>query len=272
MTQTVTPEVEAGGVSDRIKVVTRGLYDTQKLRIQLELRVKRLVREGLMTEAEAEDFFAVPLQRLKDAEASMEKLVWREVRDLPIVDLWLIRVKGVGPRLAALLVANIGNIGRFDTISKLWAYAGLHVIDGRAPKRAVGQKANWNAELKATAWKLGQSFVKIADSPYRKLYDAYKVRITEREIANGNIIWQSDGTKHTPAHHLPKVKPPKKAPAKPEWTLGRINNMALRYVAKRLLAHLWLVWRAMEHLPIREPYCISHQGHTTKDDPWEFVE
>ncbi len=272
MTQATVSATSAGGINDRVKVVTRGLYDTQKLRIQLELRVKRLVREGLMTDAEAEDFFNVPLQRLKDAEAAMEKMVWREVRHLPIVDGWLIRVKGVGPRLAALLVANIGDIGRFDTISKLWAYAGLHVIDGRAPKRAVGQKANWNAELKTTAWKLGQSFVKIADSPYRKLYDAYKVRITEREVANGNIIWQSDGTKVTPAHHLPRVKPPAKAPAKPEWTLGRINNMALRFIAKRLLSHLWLVWRAMEGLAVREPYVIEKQGHTTKDDPWEFVE
>lgn len=282
---------------ERIKLCVRGLYDAQKLRIQLELRIQRLVRDEVMNEEEAKKFFHLPFGWFEKAEHEMQKMVAKETKDLPIVKKWLKKVKGIGPRLSGLLVANIGDIGRFDTVGKLWAYAGMHVIDGRAVKRAKGQKANWNAELKTTCWKIAQSFVKTG-GPYRELYDRYKARIIEREQTKGNVIYQSVNNKWQPisqraldTHPLDASHPPDEAPGEgasqrpiedqsdgasptkaPEWTLGRINNMSLRYIAKRLLSHLWLVWREMEGLPVRDPYCVEYLGHTTIDDPWKFIE
>ncbi len=260
-------------MNDRIKLAVRALYDAQKLRIQLELRIQRLIRDAVMSESEAKYFFELPFSHFEKAEKILEKTVWLEIRDLPIVKLWLSEVKGIGPRLSGLIVANIDDIGRFDTISKLWAYCGLHVKDGAAAKRQKGEQANWNRELKTTLWKAATSFVKCG-GPYRKLYDQYKARIIERTINSGEIVWSGEaGKKKYTAVHVPAGKEVAQPKSAPNWTLGRINNMALRYIAKRLLAHIWLVWRKMEDLPTREPYCVEYQGHNKDsiDDPWDYV-
>lgn len=281
---------------ERIKLCVRGLYDAQKLRIQLELRIARLVRDDLMTEEEAKAFFHLPFGWFEKAEHEMEKMVNNETKDLPIVKKWLRRVRGIGPRLSGLLVANIYDIERFASPGKLYAYCGLHVKDGRAVKRAKGEKANWNAELKTTCWKIGQSFVK-AGGPYRALYDRYKSRIIEREETKGNVIYTMVKNKWIPVSQVPPEPHDERAsqptdeiqendasqtPSEtqtndasqkaPEWTLGRINNMAIRYIVKRLLSHLWEVWRELEGLPIRDPYPIEYLGHQQKDDPWKYVE
>ena len=110
------------------KVAVRSIYDIQKLRIALQLRIKRLVRDNIMSPEEAKKFYKIPLGLLKKAEKSMEKIAWNYTKDMPIVKNWLIKIHGIGPRLASLIVANIGDISRFPTRGKLYAYAGLHVL------------------------------------------------------------------------------------------------------------------------------------------------
>lgn len=274
---------------ERVKLTVRGLYDAQQLRIQLQLRIARLVRDHLMTKKEADRFFKLPFSHFELAEKEMEKLVVAETRNLPIVKKWMKRIHGIGPRLSGLLVANIADVGRFDTVSKLWAYSGLHVVNGHAVKRKKNEKANWNRELKTTAWKIGKSFVTLG-GPYRDLYDRYKARITEREETKGNVIYalipiKGVGERWVPraavnaikkpdevtfASHYEGVEQRKKSPV-PDWTLGHINNMAMRYIVKRFLSHLWLVWREIEDLPTREPYCKEYLGHEHIDDPWSYV-
>ena len=272
------------GSQDSIKLAVRGLYDTQKLRIQLELRIERLVRDGIMTKDEAKEYFALPFRHFEQAELAMEGMVWKEIKHVPIVKDWLAKVKGIGPRISGLIVANIVDIGRFDTVSKLWAYTGLHVIDGKSVKRAKAKpgeeavKANWNHELKTTMWKAAGCLIKVK-GPYRELYDRYKAQITERTINEGKIIWacKEDSPSKYSIAHVPDdivVEDIQVPTTPPEWSLGRINNMALRYIAKRLLAHIWLVWREMDNLPTREPYCTEYLGHSpdSLDNPWKFIE
>lgn len=255
-----------------IKLVVRRLYDAQKLRIQSDLRLQRLIREGIVLKEDAEKVFAKALEHEQAAEREYEKIVWREVKDLPIIIKWLDHVRGIGPRLSGLLVANIGDIAKFPNVAKLWAYAGLHVVDGRAAKRAKGEKANWNAELKTTAWKIAGSFLK-AGGPYKQMYDTYRVRLVEREVTKGNIVWgkPASGSKYT-AVHIPAGTEPGKPPTNPEWTLGRMHNMAMRRTAKMFLSHLWHAWREIEGLPIRPSYAQEYLGHESYIGPWEILE
>ena len=268
-------EVKEFNIS-RVKLLVRGLYDAQKLRIQLELRIQRLIREEIMTRKEADSFFELPFSMFKKAEDAMAKSVARETKDHPIVKAWLGKVPGIGPRLAGLLVANIAPIERFATASKLWAYAGLHVKDGKAVKRVKGQNSNWNQELKTTAWKISQSFIK-QDHEYRKRYDEYKARIIERETNKGNIIWGMVNSKyvalHVPENDETEYSKTWTGKVKPDWTLMRVNNMALRKIAKMMLCHLWEVWRKLEDLPLRDPYCVEYLGHDrdSLSDPWDYV-
>lgn len=260
---------------DYVKLVVRRLYDAQKLRIQSDLRLQRLIREEIVLKEEAEKTFGQARKLEEDTEKEYERIVWREIRNERIVKEWLIRVRGIGPRLAGLLVALIGDIGKFSNVSKLWAYAGLHVVNGRAAKRSKGERANWSDELKTTAWKIGKSFVK-AGGPYAELYRTYKQYLIVREVRNGNVIWGADDKgKYAPIHAPIEVMAraeEMKAPEKPEWTLGRIDNMATRRTVKIFLSHLWDVWRTMEGLPTDGPFVQERLGHESRLDPWDFVE
>ena len=57
------------------------------------------------------------------------------------------------------LIPVMRGIGAFDTVSKYWAWWGLNVQDGKAPKRARGSTITWNAKLRTLAWKIGKQFV-----------------------------------------------------------------------------------------------------------------
>ena len=271
--------------NEYLKLVVRRMYDAQKLRIQSDQRLQRLVREGIVLEADAEATFAKAQLLEVATEAEYERIILKLIREIPVYDRWLVGVRGIGVRLSGLCIGLIGDIGRFNNVSKLWAYAGLHVIDGHAVHRAKGQKANWSSELKTTCWKTAQSFVKCGGKYRTLLYDPYKAYLVARELRNGNVIWKGKGgdddaidgdavaIKYSVAF-APKELPADQLtpPTKPEWTLGRINAMTLRRTAKMFLSHLWHVWREIEGLPTAGPYAIDRLGHAGYLDPWSMVE
>jgi hypothetical protein len=99
------------------------------------------------------------------------------------------------------------------------------VVSGVAPKRARGQKANWNATAKMRAFLIAESCIKQAASPYRAVYDEGR------------------------AHYADAVHPqpcaqcgPKGKPAQPGSPLsaGHQHARALRLVMKAILRDLWV--------------------------------
>src|SRR5690606_16927409 len=95
--------------------------------------------------------------------------------------------------------------GQPRTVAQLWAYAGLHVIDGESARLKKGFQANWKSEAKTRAYIISVGMVKNTRSVYRPVYDARK--------------------EHTAITH-------------PEWTDGHRHNDALRFISKRLLRDL----------------------------------
>ena len=63
---------------------------------------------------------------------------------------WMTAIRGLGEGgLAAQLLAQIDDIGKFATISKLWRFCGLAVIDGKAERNRPGEKSHFNRRLKS---------------------------------------------------------------------------------------------------------------------------
>jgi len=112
-------------------------------------------------------------------------------------------------------------IGEFATVSKLWAYCGLHVLpDGSAPRKGNlkggGTPGDWSPYLKAIAIaRLADPCVKCRQSPYRPLYDARRA--------------------HTAVTH-------------PDWTDMHSHRDAMRVTAKAILKDLWRV--SHDQLPV----------------------
>ena len=156
----------------------------------------------------------------------------------------MIKIKGLGEGgLNAQLLAQIDDIGKFDTVSKLWAFSGYSVKDGHRIYSMPGEKCPFNKHLKSVIWLIGDQFVKQRTPIYRDLYDKakeeYRIQHPVKIIENG----------------------------KTKYNNGHIDNMARRKTVKIFLQHLWVIWRNLEGLPVSEPYVKAILGHTNIIEP-----
>lgn len=173
------------------------------------------------------------------------------------VGQWLRRQKGIGPVIAAGLLAHL-DITRAETAGAFWSFAGL---DPRASWNK-GEKRPWSAALKVLCWKLGESFVKVSghdDAFYGRIYKERKALETARNEA-GDYADQA-------AAKLEKFRIGKDTDAYKAYSAGRlppahIHARAKRYAVKLLIAHLHEVMY-LDHFG-REPplpYAIAHLDH-----------
>jgi hypothetical protein len=184
--------------------------------------------------------------------------VQRALKQMPIWTEFLDGVKGCGPALAGAILAEI-DITKAQYVSSLWAYAGYDVAqDGRGRskrkehlidveyKDTNGKIASrvgitFNPNLRTKLFVLGTSFIKISDSPYRKIYDDYKNRLANHAIYGV----QNDG---------------KEIEGKGRVQPARRHMMSMRYMLKRFLVDLYVAWRTVEGLPVAPEYSVAKLG------------
>jgi hypothetical protein len=240
-----------GKLNDRdsaIAALVDSYYDLQDVRIRCANRLRAALRDERLDPARVQMLHEGLAEALKAQERRIVRLCLSYLKNEPVWNDWLKGVRGIGPVLAAGLLAHVGYCERSPTVSALWAYAGQHVVNGEAPKRKRGEKANWNASLRVLVWKIGQSFVKVGDG-YRALYLAEKARLRKLhpELA-------------------PYDPPRKRRDGGPllRFTDGHVAAMAERKARKLFLSHYWDVARRIKGLPVREPYVLEQMGHTTR--------
>jgi hypothetical protein len=200
---------------------------------------------------------------------------------------WLERVKGMGPTLSTKILGLVADAGKFDTVSKLWAFSGYGLKEGQRQRPVKGEKLSYNRRLKTALYLAGDSFIK-SRSPYRAVYDDAKAKYREakqvepilrllpdldhdsfeltvlRETPDGKKKWDKlikDANKAASAERDEAC-----------WSDGHVDNAARRKMVKLFLSHLWVVWREAEGLPTRAPYAHEYLGHTSLSDPWSFVD
>lgn len=144
---------------------------------------------------------------------------------------WLKPIRGIDVLVSAKLLRLVGDIRRFKTPSSLWHYFGLHVVDGKAPKRKRGEQATWNPKAKSLGYLIAKGQV-MSRGPFRKpYYDDYKEEDTEKH---------------------------------PDLRKFHLNSRALRYCAKMFLLEFWLAsYRAKGLEPPSKPY--SSRYHPNED-------
>lgn len=168
---------------------------------------------------------------------------------------WLKGIHGIGPVLAAGLLAHI-DIAKAPTVGHIWRFAGLDPT----LKWEKGQKRPWNASLKTLCWKIGQSFMKFSGSEecfYGHIYRERKAYEVARNDAGANAalaaqIKEKVGKSTEAYKHLSVGKLPP----------GQIDARARRYAVKLFLSHLHGEWyRRVNGTEPPLPYPIAHQGH-----------
>ncbi len=171
---------------------------------------------------------------------------------------WSRDVKGVGPVIAAGLLAHI-DITKAPTAGHIWRFAGLD------PTRTWGkkQKRPWNASLKTLCWKLGESFVKVSgkdDAVYGKIYLERK-EYENAKNENGDYREQAEAG----AKRVGKSTESYKSYKEGKLPKGHIHARAKRYAVKLFLSH-WhenaYRFEYGQEPPL--PYPIAVLGHAHK--------
>lgn len=246
--------------STSLSFLVRQLLSIQKIRIACQLRIKALTKQGVGDEEtkwlsdQAKKLEEEAKERLKDLLKS--HLVWSVVWEN-----WLSRVNGIGELLAGEIIGGfesalkegetLGN--HFKTVSQMWAFAGLDVKDGKAPKTKRKEKQSFNNQLRSLLLgRLGVSILRMSRSTYRDYYDQGKKQYYQR--------LQKENKKIVPASKLPK-KDGKRYEPLDMISEGHIHQMALRKMVKLFVSHLWEMIRRAEGLEAGGPYVIEVLGH-----------
>jgi hypothetical protein len=198
---------------------------------------------------------------LEDSESHHFQRLGHILKEHAIWVAFLDGVKGIGPAMAGCIISEI-DIAKAKYASSRWAYAGLDVAqDGRGRSRRdehlveceyinkdgeskTRRGITFNPFLKTKlTGVLGPSFLRAGDNKYADIYNAYKVRLENHAvygIANETARKEEMGGKYSPKLHR--------------------HNMAIRYMVKMFLVDLYKAWRALEGLPVYEPYAEAKLG------------
>ena len=225
----------------------RTLVDTrdrqiQKARVQMGNRIFAL-EKGLDTDeaGQQRELLQRYFEEFQRIEDNLDQDIAAMIAEEPFYPI-LVGIKGIGPGLAAKMVAVI-DIRRAPHVSSLWRYAGYGVRvaakegeEDKADGKVKGEKLCYNQRLRKDCYLVGTSFLK-CHSPYSDLYYKYK----DFYVAN-----------------------------RPDWTKMHLHLAALRRMIKIFLQHMWVTWRAFEGLPVSKPYAHAVLGHTHYYRPEDF--
>jgi hypothetical protein len=178
------------------------------------------------------------------------------------VGVWLKGISGIGPVIAAGLIAHI-DITKAPTVGHIWSYAGLNPNQ----KWEKGQKRPWNARLKTLCWKVGESFVKVSNNP-KDIYGHIYAERKAIETANNEAgLFSDQAARILETKKLGKDTEAYKSYVQEKLPPAHIHARAKRYAVKLFLSHLhefWYEHEFGEKPPL--PYPITIMGHAHKID------
>jgi len=115
-------------------------------------------------------------------ESKFKKLMEFYIEQEPIYK-WLKTIKGISVLNTANLLQYFGYCEKAKHCSSLWRYAGLHVINGKAPKLSMYGKGkeiesglDYSPKLRTLMYRIGDCFIKQRTPKYRDIYDNEKER------------------------------------------------------------------------------------------------
>lgn len=197
---------------------------------------------------------------------------------------WLGKVRGVGPSLAARLLARL-DIERAPTPSSFWSYCGLATVAadmyrcercGYELSLPAGRPLRAGHRTPSTGQSCPGTLAPVGDGPRRVAqprptrgesapYDREAKKLCY--LIGISFVRQGDAYRRYYSEQRSRLDA-----SKPEWIARRRHLTALRMTEKLFLAHLWLVWREQLGLPVTAPYGdAGHDGSSTPR-PWAMVD
>jgi len=267
------PEEDLSPDAKKLLADLRAEYDLLAdavIRVSLGAWQKRLLDHSGLIASPYDLVMVESYVRLEESEERLARELGALVAQHPLWTSFLSDVRGVGPILGAVILAELDPY-RARTVSSFWASAGLDVVlvadeagtcerdgvryrgEGRSRraehlvKRTYTNKKGEEAERNSITFNpllktkltgvLGPSFLR-AGGRYAGVYRDYKHRLESRPDIG--IAADEAGT--------------------PGATKLHRHAMAIRYAVKQFLADLWTHWRQLEGLPLTDPYHVAKLG------------
>ena len=197
-------------------------------------------------------------------EQAQFKLLEEILTEHPVYMGYLSKIKGIGPAMAGILLAEI-DLSKARYVSSLWAYAGYDVgPDGRGRSRrkehqrvvqyidrnGVPQSRNgitYNPTLKTKLYVLATCLLRSGNETYKEVYANYKHRLANHEKYGEH----NDGKSRL-----------NEATGKDEFltSKARRHAMAIRQVIKVFLADFYINGKRILGQPIEAPYSEAKLG------------
>lgn len=221
--------------------------ELQKMKVRHQLRISSIERgksgmSGIMEKTWME---TLNLEAL--VEIAKKEMIAIGESEMGEIWHWMVAHKGIGEHTAAKILSQLDDVANFDTISKMWRYSGVAVMDGKAERCKKGEKSPFNRQLKSYLLgekQLAQQFILHHTPYYYEKYTEFKDKLR---------------MKH------PEPVPDSSGPWKHKYTDSHLDRMAKRKIVKLFLSHLWVAWRTLEGLPVSDPYAQAILGHTNID-------
>ncbi|MCI0619887.1 transposase [Candidatus Wolfebacteria bacterium] len=178
----------------RVREAHRDRIDAMKGRIACEQRLRQHTIGQVFCSPEG-GYPEGGLEKAHDARRASDRILTallaeegareRELaKALGALDLYtelLEPIEGVGPALAAPIIAAVIDIRRFPTVAKFKTFCGCHVLeDGRFPRRRRGEVANWHPDIRQALFLLGDQWNRRPDSRWGKKLRHWKTVLRER--------------------------------------------------------------------------------------------
>lgn len=271
----------------RFEKITEGLAVTDLS------RRRKFKYDGIITDY-GELYLVGDWIRLMKREQDLQRNLQYRVEEHDIWHEFLKDVKGAGPAMGAVIIAYY-DMHKAPYVSSLWSYTGLDVAsDGRGRSRRQEHLVdktyvNTDGEVKETKGLSYNPFVKTkirgvlatcllrSGSDFRDDYDRYKHRIENskkhatwilQKSSKGSAFpdWTNDedelGEKDGTHGKMTRfVKGEHAAMYERGKSAAHRHEMALRYMTKAFLRELYIAWRPLEGLPVRDGYAEAKLGH-----------
>ena len=183
--------------------------------------------------------------------AYIEKAMESELKKVPVYAQWLRGVHGVGVVTCAYLLADI-DILKATKPSNLIRFCGLAVINGRLERPTAGAIRPYNLALRtrlfltfpASMWKLGGK----QTNKYLKIWKDKKHGLMSSDRVDRHGV--DDVKKWTVAMGTKNVS-----------VAGWAHSASWHTAARVFLEDLYIVWRALEGLPVWPDYHAAKLGY-----------
>ena len=156
----------------------RMYQDLVKIDVAQQNRLKARERDNIAEQYNVP--LRVSLGHIQDAKKALDNALLGLLKQHFMFD-WVQDIKGFGTVGFAGILGVLGDLDQFPNPAKAWKYMGMHVVDGRAPKRTKGELLGYSPMGRTVCHLIAEGLVRQNKGKYREIYDKRRATVLERE-------------------------------------------------------------------------------------------